>query len=171
MPQKDTLDRAAYTCMLVSYRRLSPQFQFSPSAVTLYYLSLWLAAGQLMSGQPGTVRNRQAVWPVHHLKQNDTCRVTLLQQARRAAVLGQTSTFCLISGPPSPSKLGRQPCWGYTHKTSGFKTSGFKTSGFKTSGFKTSGLQNVRFTKRQVQNVWFQNVQFLNLIYLLNKKV
>ncbi len=39
MPQKDTLDRAAYTCMLVSYRRLSPQFQFSLSGVTLVYLS------------------------------------------------------------------------------------------------------------------------------------
>ncbi len=39
MPQKETLDRAAYTCMLVSYRRLSPQFQFSLSGVTLVYLS------------------------------------------------------------------------------------------------------------------------------------
>ncbi len=37
MPQKDTLDRAAYTCMLVSYRRLSSQFQFSLSGVTLVY--------------------------------------------------------------------------------------------------------------------------------------
>ncbi len=36
-PQKDTLDRAAYTCMLVSYRRLSSQFQFSLSGVTLVY--------------------------------------------------------------------------------------------------------------------------------------
>ncbi len=39
MPQKDTLDSATYTCMLVSYRRLSPQFQFSLSGVTLVYLS------------------------------------------------------------------------------------------------------------------------------------
>ncbi len=39
MPQKDTLDRAAYTCMLVSYRRHSSQFQFSLSGVTLVYLS------------------------------------------------------------------------------------------------------------------------------------
>ncbi len=39
MPQKDTLDRAAYTCLLVSYRRLSPQLQFSLSGVTLVYLS------------------------------------------------------------------------------------------------------------------------------------
>ena len=39
MPQKETLDRAAYTCMLVlvSYRRLPPQFQFSLSGVTLVY--------------------------------------------------------------------------------------------------------------------------------------
>jgi len=37
MPQKDTLDRAAYTCMLISYRRLSSQFQFSLSGVTLVY--------------------------------------------------------------------------------------------------------------------------------------
>jgi hypothetical protein len=33
--QKDTLDDVAYTCMLVSYHRHSPQFQFSLSAVTL----------------------------------------------------------------------------------------------------------------------------------------
>ncbi len=41
MPQKDTLDRAAYTCMLISYRRLLSQFQFSLSGVTLVYLSQW----------------------------------------------------------------------------------------------------------------------------------
>ncbi len=41
LPQKETLDRAAYTCMLVSYRRLPPQFQFSLSGVTLVYLSQW----------------------------------------------------------------------------------------------------------------------------------
>ncbi len=35
MPQKDALDDVAYTCMLVSYHRHSPQFQFSLSAVTL----------------------------------------------------------------------------------------------------------------------------------------
>ncbi len=40
MPQKDTLDDVAYTCVLVSYHRHSPQFQFSLSAVTLKYLSL-----------------------------------------------------------------------------------------------------------------------------------
>jgi hypothetical protein len=33
------MGKAAYTCLLVSYRRLSAQFQFSPSAVTLEYLS------------------------------------------------------------------------------------------------------------------------------------
>ena len=42
MPQKETLDKAAYTCLLVSYRRLSAQFKFSLSAVTLGYLSQWL---------------------------------------------------------------------------------------------------------------------------------
>jgi hypothetical protein len=41
MPQKETLDKAAYTCLLVSFRRLSAQFQFSLSAVTLGYLSQW----------------------------------------------------------------------------------------------------------------------------------
>jgi hypothetical protein len=37
------MDSAVYTCMLISYRRLSPQFQFSLSAVTLVYvyLSQW----------------------------------------------------------------------------------------------------------------------------------
>ncbi len=40
MPQKDTLDRAAYTCMLVSYRCLSAQFEFSMFADTLgFYLN------------------------------------------------------------------------------------------------------------------------------------
>jgi hypothetical protein len=39
MPQKETLDKAAYTCLIVFYRRLSPLFQFSLSAVTLVYLS------------------------------------------------------------------------------------------------------------------------------------
>jgi hypothetical protein len=41
MSQRDTLDSAAYTCMLVSYRRLPPQFKFSLSGVTLMYLSQW----------------------------------------------------------------------------------------------------------------------------------
>ena len=41
MPLKDTLDDVAYTCVLVSYHRLSPQFQFSLSAATLVYLSQW----------------------------------------------------------------------------------------------------------------------------------
>jgi hypothetical protein len=35
------LDSAAYTCMLVSYQRLSLLFQFSVSAVTIVYLSQW----------------------------------------------------------------------------------------------------------------------------------
>jgi hypothetical protein len=43
-----------------------------------------------------TVRKRQAVRPVHHV-QDHTYRVTLLQPARRAAVLDQPSTaFGLI---------------------------------------------------------------------------
>ena len=41
MPQKETLDKAAYTCLLVFYRRLSPLFQFSLPGVTLVYLSQW----------------------------------------------------------------------------------------------------------------------------------
>ncbi len=39
IPQKEALDKAAYTCLLLSYRRLSAQFQFSLSADTLGYLS------------------------------------------------------------------------------------------------------------------------------------
>ncbi len=45
---------------------------------------LQLVAGQLLSGQPER--------PLHH-KQNHTCRVTLLQPARRGAVLGQPSSL------------------------------------------------------------------------------
>ncbi len=48
----------------------------------------------------GTVRKRQAVRPVHHI-QNHICRVTLLQLARRAAVLDQPSSirphWCTVS--------------------------------------------------------------------------
>ena len=39
----------------------------------------------------GTVRKRQAVRPVHH--NNTSCLVTLLQPARRAAMLGQPSNL------------------------------------------------------------------------------
>ncbi len=42
--------------------------------------------------ETGSVRKRQAIWPVHHV-QNHTCWVTLLQPARRAAVLGQPSSL------------------------------------------------------------------------------
>ncbi len=42
--------------------------------------------------ETGTVRKRQAERPVHHV-QNHTCRPTLLQRARRAAVLGQPSNL------------------------------------------------------------------------------
>jgi hypothetical protein len=54
MPQKETLDKAAYTCLLVSYRRLSAQFQFSLSADTLGYLSQW---SHLPSSPPVTKPN------------------------------------------------------------------------------------------------------------------
>ncbi len=40
----------------------------------------------------GTVRKRQAVWPIHHV-QNHIYRVPLLQVARRAAMLGQPSSI------------------------------------------------------------------------------
>ena len=75
--------------------------------VRLLYNGSWkfrqLAAGRLLSGQPVRyVWKRQAVWPVHH-----TCRVTLLQPARRAAVLGQPSSLrplCFIRAE-SPRSL------------------------------------------------------------------
>jgi hypothetical protein len=40
----------------------------------------------------GTVQKRQAVRPVRHV-QNHTCRITILQPARLAAVLGQPSSL------------------------------------------------------------------------------
>jgi hypothetical protein len=40
----------------------------------------------------GTVRKRQTVRPVHHV-QNHTCRVALLQLARRAVMVGQPSSL------------------------------------------------------------------------------
>ncbi len=146
--------------MTVSYRRLSPLFQFSLPGVTLVYISQWFclstlwpfsvckhivgkitdiyfwyaperrygstrvpghgflalrsswrmvvyiyhitAAGNSVSSQlgsschlvraTGTVRKRQPVRPVHHV-QNHTWRVTPLQPARLAAVLGQPSSL------------------------------------------------------------------------------
>ncbi len=54
----------------------------------------------------GTVQKRQALRPVHHI-QSHTCRVTLLQPARRAAVLGQPSSLrplCFIRAE-SPRSL------------------------------------------------------------------
>ncbi len=65
MPQKDTLDRAAYTCMLVSYRRLSSQFQFSLSSVTLVYLSQWYTAS-----------SEQA--PIHFAAENSISGTTVI---------------------------------------------------------------------------------------------
>jgi hypothetical protein len=57
MPQKETLDKAAYTCLLVFYRRLPPLFQFSLPAVTLVYLSQWIyperQGGRLGEGKDG----------------------------------------------------------------------------------------------------------------------
>ncbi len=40
-PQNATLDSKRTLSLFVSYRRLSSQFQFSLSAVTLGYLSQW----------------------------------------------------------------------------------------------------------------------------------
>jgi hypothetical protein len=40
----------------------------------------------------GTVQKNQVVWPVHH-GQNHSSRATLLQPARRAALLGQPSSL------------------------------------------------------------------------------
>ncbi len=51
-----------------------------------------LAARQLLSGQPVRYGKGGRSRPVHHV-QNHTCRVTLLQPARRAAVLGQPSSL------------------------------------------------------------------------------
>jgi hypothetical protein len=52
----------------------------------------------------GTVRKGQAVRPVL-LRQNHTCWVTLLQTARRAAVLGQPYSLRLhCANPPSPAE-------------------------------------------------------------------
>ncbi len=61
---------------------------------TFIFNSSWkfhqLAAVQLMSGQLVRCGKKQVVWPVHRV-QNHTCRVALLQPARRAAELSQLS--------------------------------------------------------------------------------
>jgi hypothetical protein len=61
----------------------------------------------------GTVRKRQAVWPVHHI-QNHTCRVTFLQPARRAAVLGQPSSIRPHCGPLYCRNIIVLPCCPWT---------------------------------------------------------
>jgi hypothetical protein len=48
-----------------------------------------------MSGQPGTVRKRQPVQPIHHV--HHTCRVTLLQPA-----IGLIGCYTRLPPPPSP---------------------------------------------------------------------
>jgi hypothetical protein len=45
-PQKATLDSMRTLSLFVSYRRLSAQFQFPLSAVTLEYLSQWRKLSQ-----------------------------------------------------------------------------------------------------------------------------
>jgi hypothetical protein len=64
--------------------------------VHLLYNRSWkfhqLAAGQLLSGQPVWYVKGRRKRPVHYVK-NHTCRVTLLQPARRAAVIGQPSSL------------------------------------------------------------------------------
>ncbi len=54
MPQKETLDKAAFTCLLVFYQCLSPLFQFSLSAVTLVYLSQWVVGALGHPAHPST---------------------------------------------------------------------------------------------------------------------
>ncbi len=64
---------------------------------TLLYNSRWklrqLAAGKLLSGQPVRYQKGRRYCHVVHLIQNHTCRVSFLQSARRAAVLGQPSSL------------------------------------------------------------------------------
>ncbi len=71
-------------------KKKSPQKIFKRKNIS--WKSHQHAARLLLSGHPETVRKRQAVWPVHHV-QNYTCWVTLLQPARRAAVLDQPSSL------------------------------------------------------------------------------
>jgi hypothetical protein len=68
--------------------------------VYIYYISSAPSARNLAAPvrANGTVRKRQAVWPVHHV-QNHFCRVTLFQPAGWAAVLGHHSSLrphCLL---------------------------------------------------------------------------
>jgi hypothetical protein len=59
----DTLDRAAYTCMLVSYRLLSPQFQSSLSGVTLVYRSQCPLLTKCTVNTKGVGRGPTLAWP------------------------------------------------------------------------------------------------------------
>ncbi len=82
--------------------------------VRLLYISSWkihqIAAGQLLSGQPVQYGKGRRYGPSYHV-QKHTCRVTLLQPARRADVLGQPSSLRLHWYVPS-ALLDRTVCPG-----------------------------------------------------------
>jgi hypothetical protein len=66
VPQKETLDKAAYICLLVFYRCLSPLFQFSLSAVTLLYLSQWVRLPDATVEKSGDcLCHKRAGWILH----------------------------------------------------------------------------------------------------------
>jgi hypothetical protein len=54
-PRKETLDSLRTLSWFVSYRRLSSQFQFSLSAVTLEYLSQWCCPTNILTAHRGTL--------------------------------------------------------------------------------------------------------------------
>jgi hypothetical protein len=103
-------------------KRTGPCLPYVKKLMMDGYVHFYLpAAGNSISAQlgtpvraTGTVWKRQALRPVHHV-QNHTSLVTLLQPARRAAVLGQPSSIgpqwftptVLPLAPHHPTKTAR----------------------------------------------------------------
>jgi hypothetical protein len=109
-PQKATLDSLRTLSWFVSYRRLSSQFQFSLSAVTLEYLSQWVQSTMTLE--------------ITHFRPVDpsilTCLPIPTPKKKCAAVTPTPSPpplpLSLLSGPtylffPPQSRMARSSGW------------------------------------------------------------
>ncbi len=105
----NSLYPTAYTCLLVSYRRLSAQFQFSLSAVTLGYLSQWLySCCEEGRRQPlwGVPTNPHAPCPYRRLTTlgvNGKFMAILVTEVKNNKVPAWESSMCHRVPTPPPS--------------------------------------------------------------------
>ncbi len=95
-PQNATLDSKRTLSWFVSFRRLSSQFQFSLSIVTLEYLSQWLNQREKERGNRGEYRSQRWVENTnmsectHSINSINACRQIPLQ-----VNFFKMTTFCI----------------------------------------------------------------------------